>query len=88
MPWLLGLMTWSLLLALRKPSSGNPATFTRALRCEPILRRLVVLFCLLGAGYMLIEIALFQKLRATTPPLRDVDVRAAIRRGRDDEFDE
>ena len=34
------------------------------------------------------KIALFQKLRATTPPLGDVDVRAAIRRGRDDEFDE
>ena len=34
------------------------------------------------------KIALFHKLRATTPPLGDVDVRAAIRRGRDDEFDE
>jgi antitoxin FitA len=34
------------------------------------------------------KIALFHKLRAMTPPLSDVDVRAAIRRGRDDEFDE
>ena len=35
------------------------------------------------------KIALFQKLRAMTqPPLGNVDVRAAIRRGRDDEFDE
>ena len=34
------------------------------------------------------KIALFQKLRAMTPPVGDVDVRAAIRRGRDDEFDE
>jgi antitoxin FitA len=34
------------------------------------------------------KIALFRKLRAMTPPLADVDVRAAIRHGRDDEFDE
>jgi antitoxin FitA len=34
------------------------------------------------------KIALFSKLRAMTPPVGDVDVRAAIRRGRDDEFDE
>jgi hypothetical protein len=34
------------------------------------------------------RIALFHKLRAMTPPLGDIDVRAAIRRGRDDEFDE
>jgi hypothetical protein len=34
------------------------------------------------------KIALFKKLRAMTPPVGDVDVRAAIRRGRDDEFDE
>ena len=34
------------------------------------------------------KIALFTRLRAMTPPLGDVDVRAAIRRGRDDEFDE
>jgi len=34
------------------------------------------------------KIALFRRLRATTPPLGDVDVRAAIRRGRDDEFAE
>jgi hypothetical protein len=31
---------------------------------------------------------LFRKLRAMTPLLGDVDVRAAIRRGRDDESDE
>ena len=34
------------------------------------------------------KIALFKKLRAMTPQVGDVDVRAAIRRGRDDEFDE
>jgi hypothetical protein len=34
------------------------------------------------------KIALFKKLRAMTPRVGDVDVRAAIRRGRDDEFDE
>ena len=34
------------------------------------------------------KVALFHKLRATTSPLGEVDVRAAIRRGRDDEFDE
>ncbi len=34
------------------------------------------------------KIALFKKLRAITSPISDVDVRAAIRRGRDDEFDE
>ena len=32
------------------------------------------------------KIALFRELRAMTPPLEDIDVRAAIRRGRDDEF--
>ena len=36
------------------------------------------------------KIALFKKLRATMPALGDgdVDVRGAVRRGRDDEFDE
>jgi plasmid stability protein len=34
------------------------------------------------------KIALFRKLRAVSPPLGDINVRAAIRRGRDDEFDE
>ena len=34
------------------------------------------------------KVALFNKLRAMTPPLGNVDVRAAVRRGRDDEFDE
>ena len=34
------------------------------------------------------KIALFKKLRAMTPPFNDVDVRTAIQRGRDDEFDE
>ncbi len=32
--------------------------------------------------------ALFKRLRAASPPLHHVDVRAAIRYGRDDEFDE
>ena len=34
------------------------------------------------------KIALFRKLRAVSPPLGDINIRAAIRRGRDDEFDE
>jgi antitoxin FitA len=34
------------------------------------------------------KIALFRKLRAVTPSLGDVDTRAAIRHGRDDQFDE
>jgi UDP-glucose 4-epimerase len=34
------------------------------------------------------RLAFIRKLRAMTPPFGDVDVRAAIRRGRDDEFDE
>ena len=34
------------------------------------------------------KIALFSKLRAKTPLPRDIDVRSAVRRGRDDEFDE
>ena len=33
------------------------------------------------------KIAVFKKVRAMTP-IGDIDVRAAIRRGRDDEFDE
>jgi plasmid stability protein len=32
------------------------------------------------------KIALFKRLRALSPPLTHVDVRAAIRYGRDDEF--
>jgi plasmid stability protein len=32
------------------------------------------------------KVALSRKLRAMSPPLKDVDVRAAIRYGRDDEF--
>jgi plasmid stability protein len=34
------------------------------------------------------KVALMRKLRAMSPPLKDFDVRAAIRHGRDDEFDE
>ena len=34
------------------------------------------------------KITLFKTLRAMTPPVNDVDVRTAIQRGRDDEFDE
>ena len=34
------------------------------------------------------KVALFSKLRAKTPLPRDIDVRSAVRRGRDDEFDE
>jgi plasmid stability protein len=34
------------------------------------------------------KIALFKRLRSLSPPLDNFDVRAAIRCGRDDEFDE
>jgi plasmid stability protein len=34
------------------------------------------------------KVALARQLRALSPPLQHVDVRAAIRSGRDDEFDE
>lgn len=34
------------------------------------------------------KVALSRSLRAMSPPLKDFDVRAAIRYGRDDEFDE
>jgi plasmid stability protein len=34
------------------------------------------------------KVALSRRLRAMSPPLRDMDVRAAIRYGRDDEFDD
>jgi plasmid stability protein len=34
------------------------------------------------------KIAVFKRIRAMTPPIGDIDVRAAIRRGRNDEFDE
>jgi plasmid stability protein len=34
------------------------------------------------------KVALSRKLRAMSPPLKDFDVRAAIRYGRDDEFDD
>ena len=32
------------------------------------------------------KVALFRKVRAKSPPMKDFDVRAAIRAGRDDEF--
>ena len=34
------------------------------------------------------KVELFRKIREKCPPLRNFDVRAAIRYGRDDEFDE
>ena len=34
------------------------------------------------------KVALSRRLRASMPPMKDFDVRAAIRHGRDDEFDE
>ena len=33
------------------------------------------------------KLALIHRLRSMTPPLKNVDVRAAIRHGRDDEFE-
>lgn len=32
------------------------------------------------------KVALYRKIRAKSPPLKDFDIRAAIRAGRDDEF--
>jgi plasmid stability protein len=34
------------------------------------------------------RVALSRRMRAMSPPLKDFDVRAAIRYGRDDEFDD
>jgi plasmid stability protein len=34
------------------------------------------------------KVALSRRLRASMPPMKDFDIRAAIRHGRDDEFDE
>jgi plasmid stability protein len=34
------------------------------------------------------RVARVRRIRAMSPPLKDFDVRAAIRHGRDDEFDE
>ena len=34
------------------------------------------------------KVALVRRMQAMSPPIKDFDVRAAIRHGRDDEFDE
>jgi len=58
----LGLVTLGYLVLLRKNAATSPATFTGALRVYPSLKLFLLLFSTLGVGYMLIEIALFQKL--------------------------
>jgi plasmid stability protein len=50
---------------------------------EQELRNIITAAASLTAGE---KIALAQRLRALSPPLHHVDVRAAIRSGRDDEF--
>lgn len=58
----LGLVTLLSLVLLRRKEGATPATFTGALRDRPTLKLFLLLFSALGLGYMLVEIALFQKL--------------------------
>jgi predicted membrane-bound spermidine synthase len=58
----LGFAVLGYLVLLRKKPGMSPATFTGALRERPALKLFLLLFTALGLGYMLIEIALFQKL--------------------------
>jgi predicted MFS family arabinose efflux permease len=58
----LGLATLLYLVLLPRKAGPSPATFTGALRERPALKLFLLLFSALGLGYMLIEIALFQKL--------------------------
>jgi hypothetical protein len=58
----LGVASLAYLFLLPKKSGTSPADFTGALREYPALKLFLLLFSILGVGYMLIEIALFQKL--------------------------
>jgi hypothetical protein len=58
----LGLVVLGYLVVLPKKAGTSPATFTGALREYPALKLFLLLYATLGVGYMLIEIALFQKL--------------------------
>jgi spermidine synthase len=58
----IGLVTLLYLVFLPKKAGTTPVTFTGALRERPTLKLFLLLFSTLGVGYMLIEIALFQKL--------------------------
>jgi hypothetical protein len=58
----LGLAYLAYLLFLPKKAGTSPSSFTGALREFPSLKLFLLLFSILGVGYMLIEIALFQKL--------------------------
>jgi spermidine synthase len=50
------------LLALRRRRASGPDTFVGALRDSPALKAHLALFFALGVGYMLVEIAFFQRL--------------------------
>lgn len=56
------------LLCLPRKSKPDPLTFLGALRDSLTLKAYVVLFFALGIGYMLIEIAFFQKLTLYVQP--------------------
>jgi hypothetical protein len=58
----MGLVALAYLVLLPKKVGTSPASFTGALRERPTLKLFLLLFSTLGVGYMLIEIALFQKL--------------------------
>jgi spermidine synthase len=58
----LGLVVLGYFVLLPKKLGTSPASFTGALREHPALKLFLLLFSALGLGYMLIEIALFQKL--------------------------
>ena len=57
-----GLAVLGYLILLRKKSASKPSTFVGAIRESLTLKRFLLVFSTLGAAYMLIEIALFQKL--------------------------
>jgi spermidine synthase len=59
---ILGLVTLGYLVLLKKKAGTSSAGFTGTLREYPSLKLFLLLFSTLGVGYMLIEIALFQKL--------------------------
>lgn len=59
---LLAVLVLAGLVVLRGRSNRDPTTFAGAIRGTPALRSFLLLFALLGMGYMLVEISLFQKL--------------------------
>ncbi len=56
----IGLLTWPLVFYRRYATSGHP--LLKAIAMYPEMRIFLLVFFLLGVGFMLLEIALFQKL--------------------------